>query len=169
MEFFSQLGSLDASKLPRYLQIIFTEIKPILERIDPDKISDTSKIVMVPQKKNFSLLIDIGTKEDDIEGINVIGKKSQFILSCGGAERIYNSKPDHNDQSFIELVKKTIEAYLQGITIIDSMNKKGRRIKRDYYFGIDTEKDESKKIGTWNDRYFSKVYSTNKVTYKFLK
>jgi hypothetical protein len=169
MEFFSQLKSLDTSNLPEYLKILFNEIKPILESIDPDKISGKSKVEIVKKKNDWGVVVEIEPKDERIQGLLLNGFESDLELDYAGTEQLTDMRPTSDNKIIINEVKTKVEAYLEGITVVNSSNKKGKLVKTEYYFGIDTEKDKSKKIGTWYHKFFNKVVSVNKITYKFLK
>ncbi len=67
--------SLDTSNLPEYLKILLGEIKPILERIDPDKIGDKSKVEIVTNKKESYLVIEVESKDERIPGLQLYGEQ----------------------------------------------------------------------------------------------
>lgn len=162
----------DVNKLCPYTQRLFKELQPILENLDPAKLSEESKIEITSIKKDWSLYILIEPKDKNVSGLDIYASKSQCILGYADAEQIechWNPAPDA-DYLIKEIVDHTSK-YLNGVTIIEYYNKKGKLFMKRYYYGIDTENDKDKLLGTsrYFSGFFSKSHSTKRITYKFTK
>ena len=160
------------SKLCPYAQKLFEELRPLIENLDPLKISDGSKIEISPLKDDWSLYILIEPKDKNISALDIYASKSQCILGYAEAEQIECHKDPASDaDSLIKEVVNHTTKYLNGVTVIEYYNKKNKLFMKKYYYGIDTENESDKLIGTW--RYFlwffSKVYATKKISFKFTK
>lgn len=162
----------DIIKLCPYVQELFKKLIPIIESIDESKISEESKIEIIASKKDYSLNIWIEPGDKNIPGINLYASKSQCILGMAGSEQIEcHSCPEAEATYLIKNIIQNISDYLNGITIIENYNNKGRLISKTYLYGIDRENDRRKRIGLLKYLFtlFPKMGLTKKITYRFLK
>jgi hypothetical protein len=160
------------NKLCPYAQRLLEELRPLIENLDPLKISDGSKIEIVPLKNDWSLHIFIEPKDKNISALDVYASKSQCILGYAESEQIEDhTDPASDADSLIKQVVDYTAKYLNGVTVIEYYNRKNKLFMKKYYYGIDTENDAGKLIGTGRNFlwFFSKVHVTKKHSYKFAK
>jgi len=159
-------------KLCPYAQRLIEELRPLIENLDPLKISDGSKIEISPLKGDWSLYILIEPKNNNISALDIYASKSQCILGYAESDQIEcHTDPASDADSLIkEIVDHTIK-YLNGVTVIEYYNRKNKLFMKKYYYGIDTENHGNKLIGTWRKSFwfFSKVHITKKNSYRFTK
>jgi hypothetical protein len=157
----------DINNLCPYAQRLFKELKPILGNIDPMKISEESKIEISPIKKDWLLHISIEPKDRNVPGLHIEASKSEFILTYAGGCQLEDHSNPASDADY--LIKESVDntaRYLNGVTIVQYYNRKGKSFMKKYYYGINTENDKDKLIGT-DLSFFSKAHSTKRITYKF--
>ena len=159
------------SKLCPYAQRLFEELRPLLENLDSLKIGDGSKIEISPLKDEWSLHIWIEPVNNIISGLDIYASKSQCILGYAESEQIECHTDPASDADLLKQVVDHTNKYLNGLTVIEYYNRKNKLFMKKYYYGIDTENDRSKLIGTWGNiwRFFSRGHTTKKNTYKFTK
>jgi len=172
MRLIDAVDQASVNKLCPYVQRLFQELRPLIENLDPSKIGDESKIEISPLKNDWSLNILIKPKEKNISALDIYASKAQCILGYAEAEQIECHKdPASNADSLIKAVVSHTATYLNGVTVVEYYNKKNNLFMKRYYYGIDTENESDKLIGTWSNflRFFSKVHATKKSSYKFTK
>ena len=159
------------SKLCPYAQRLIEELRPLIENLDPSKIGDGSKVEISPLKDDWSLHISIEPINNSISGLDIYASKSQCILGYAESEQIECHRDPASDADLIKQVVDHTNKYLNGVTVIEYYNRKNKLFMKKYYYGIDTENDRSKLIGTGGNIwwFFSRVHATKKNTYKFTK
>jgi hypothetical protein len=166
------IGEESISKLSPFAQRLIQELRPLIESLDPSKIGNGSKIEISPLKDDWSLNILIEPKDSKISPLDIYASKSQCILGYAESEQIEcHTDPASDSDSLIRQVVNHTAKYLNGVTVIGYYNRKNKLFMKKYYYGIDTENDGGKLIGTWRNVlwFFSKVHATKKNTYKFTK
>lgn len=157
-------------KLCPYAQRLLEELRPLIKNLDPLKIGDGSKIDISPLKNDWSLHILIEPKDKNISALDIYASKSQCILGYAEAEQIEcHTDPAADADSLIKEIVDHTTKYLNGVTVVQYYNRKNKLFIKKYYYGIDTENDGDKLIGTWRYflSFFSKVHTAKKISYKF--
>jgi hypothetical protein len=158
--------------LSPYAKSMYSGLKPILEKFDPNKLDVQSKIEILKQAEEGTLHIDLVPLNKDVFGLNLYASASQCILGyCYSEQLECHTNPEENADYLKTEIISAFEKYLQGVTVIHHYNQSGKIFKSLNYWGLDTENQEHKFIGTNALLFagFSKTARIKKITYHFNK
>ena len=162
----------DLKILSPYAKGIYNGLKPILEKFDLNKLDAESKVEILKEDGKGTLHIDLIPLKKDVFSINLYASASQCILGYCNAEQLECHTHTEENAEFLKTeILQAFEKYLQGVTVIHHYNQGGKVIKSLNYWGLDTEDQEDKFIGTNALLFsgFSKTYRKRKITYHFSK
>lgn len=172
MKWIKDLGKDDMQLLSPYVKSIYKDLKPIMEKFDLNKLDDRSKIEILRQDDTGALHIDLIPLNKDVFGLNLYASASQCILGyCYSEQLECHGNPQERVDFFKKEILSAFEKYLQGVTVIHHYNQRGKIFKSLHYWGIHSENQQEKFIGT-NALLFSGFSKTNrikKITYHFNK
>ncbi len=159
------------NKLSPYRKRLFHELRPLLEKIVPNKITPESSIDIKQSKKDWILSVTLIPVNKNIPSLDLFASKNQCILYFVEHEDIEcHRNPEADADYLVKEVISRMQKYLMGITIIEHYDKKNKLLRKEFYFGIDTEGIKEKRIGicSYSFTFFRKVYSKKKATYSFV-
>jgi hypothetical protein len=114
--------------------------------------------------------LEIVSTDTNIPSLYLVASNQECILAFAEGEQIEcHGKPERDD-ALVDIVVKTTERFLEGITVLESYNRQEKLIRKEFFFGIDTESDAKCRMGiSWYFLIFpKKVCSMRKRTFKFL-
>jgi hypothetical protein len=171
MDLVAQAKQIDKSQLCPYVRQLLEGLMPILAELDPAKVSESSRIEVI-QDKRRPLVIRIEPSDNFGQDLYISASEGQFMLGLAGGDYYEchgGAAASMNDS--VDEVLSMCSRYLQGVTIVDEYSRRGRRLRTKWYWGIDTENDETRKIATGSSflGLFFSAHSTRKRTCRFLK
>ncbi len=172
MKWIKDMSNDDVKILRPYIKNIYNGLKPILEKFDVNKLDDRSKIEILKQDDEGSLHIDLIPQNKDVFGLNLHASASQCILGyCYSEQLECHSNPEKSADFIKAEILSAFEKYLDGVTVIQHYNQRGKLFKSLNYWGIDTENQSDKFIGTNALLFagFSNTARIKKITYHFNK
>lgn len=157
--------------LSPYAQRLVEGLLPLLERIDSEKIDAKSAFEITRGRDGWVLHIFINSIDPDIPFLDLFASKGQCILGFAESEQIESHSAPDKDKDLVAQVLEAIAAYLNGITILEHYNKNNRVVKKEYFFGMDSESQRERQIGTSYHPFVfpKKVASVEKKVFKFFK
>jgi hypothetical protein len=163
----------ELNKLAPYAKKLFEEVRPLLDRIQQDKIDkDNSKIEVKQSQKNWVLNILIKAKDERVPPLELNASKDELSLWFGDTEIVEcYGNPEKDYKTSISGFIDDIRDYLTGITIVEYYDKKNRLFKKRLYAGINTDNIKEKQIGPttiYGFVFFRKTNSVKKITYSFI-
>ena len=157
--------------LPLYAKKMFEELKPVLEKVNEDKIdTDKSKIIIEENNKSWILNITIISKDKRIPMLDLFASKNQCILGLAEHEEIEcHTNPEKAANLIKEIISST-KKYLSGITILEHYDKNNKVFRKTFYYGVDTEGMKENRIGCslYGFHFFTRSNRTEKITYSFI-
>ena len=172
MKWIKDLSMDDLEILCPYAKSIYNSLKPILEKFDLNKLDEESKIEILKEDGKGTLHIDLVPLNKDIFCLNLYASASQCILGFCYLEQLEcHTSPEECADYLKTEILSAFEKYLNGVTVIHHYNKRGKIIKSMNYWGLDTENQEDKFIGTNALLFsgFSKTDRIKKISYHFNK
>lgn len=160
------------NKLSPYRKKLLQELRPLLEKIEPNKIAPESGIDIKQTKKDWVLSVTVVPLNRHIPSLDIRASKNQCVLYFMEHEDIEcHRNPESDADYLIKEIVARVQKYLKGITIIEYYDRKNKLLRKEFYFGIDTEEIKEERIGVsiYGFTLFRKVYSKKKITYSFMK
>jgi hypothetical protein len=162
----------DVSKLPAYVIKLFEALKPVLEKIDPDKIDkEESYIKIEPDGKQYRLTIVIDPKDKRVSQFDISACKGYFILGLAESEYMEDhSSPEKEAEELIKQVVSVVDRYISGITVVEHYDKRNIEFKKEYYWGVDSQPKKENLIGRSFSftAFLKKSCRVEVITYSFV-
>ncbi len=157
--------------LSAYRLNLLNQLRPTLERLDVAKLDDKSTIEISEENGDWVLRLAIISTDVSIPPLFLIASNQQCNLGFADGEQIECHNNPEGDRALVDMVVKLTERYLDGITVLEYYNRYEKLVRKECYFGIDTETDKKCGIGvsSYPLVFPKKVYSTRKRTFRFLE
>jgi len=166
----SKLTPNDMQHLSSYQRVLLERICPLLDRIHPAKVGEGSLAGITRRGDDWIIHIIIASRNKFIPGLELFAAPDQCNLSFAESEIIECHRNPEKAKELVDEVYAATERYLSGTTVLSSYNENGQLIRRDYFYGIDTENDPEYRIGTsrWLLVFPQRVHHTEKHSFSFL-
>lgn len=172
MYLLDSVRSEDLNKLPSYAIKLYEALKPVLEKIEPNKINkEKSCIKIMPDGKQYFLMIVIAPIDKRVSQFDIFASKGQFILGLAESEYIEDQcNPGKDPEGVIKQAVSLVDRYINGITVLVHYDKRNIGFKKEYYWGIDTKPKKENLIGTSFGiiAFFKKSCRVEIITYSFV-
>ena len=159
--------------LSPYRRSLLEALRPVLEKVDLEKLDTESKVEIRKEKDDWTLQVKIIPADSYIPPLSLFASRHRCSLVFAEAEQIEcNIDPEGVwDEHLVGMILEAAEKYLNGTTILEHYNKNGKLIKKEYFFGITSEPHKDCRIGTsiYPFVFPRKVSSIKKRTFRFLR
>jgi hypothetical protein len=159
------------AELNTYQQQLVERLAPVLDRIDDARVSASSGLAARKAGKKWELLLTVEARATGVPALMLAARPDQCILGFANSEILECHHDPGTDPGPVDEVVTLIERYLSGITVIESYNSRGRIVRTDYFYGLDSELAATSKIGS-DSRLLvfpRRVARTVKRTFRFLR
>lgn len=169
MNFFEQLKKIDLNKLHPLQKEIFIKLKPLLEKILPNKLDLEKSIIKVYEGELGTVFtIEIYPIENKLPSIIISFEHEDLYYAFADYHIHYHkfySMSDKFKQTIINEIINEIEKYLNGVYVESYYDSKKAIAKEKFYFSKDKKCFLQKSYGFFN--FFKKVVKIEKQSFTF--
>ncbi len=143
------------SELNNFVFDLISSLSSLINNLNLEKLDNASKFeITIKDNVKNNLYIDIIPLENKEFGLFLYASGSHFSLGYAESEIMECYSGIEKDySSIIAEIKARMYRYLSGYKVIEYLNRKNKRIKREYFFSNDKSEEKDEKIGT--SKYFS--------------
>jgi hypothetical protein len=157
-------------RLTSYQQELVDRLQPLVARLDAAKVTAESGLRIEKQGKSWDVRLLVEARDERIPGLKLTAAQSYCVLGFAQSEQVECHSDPGSRRWVVENVVELTERYLSGVTLVQNLDKRGRVIRIDYFYGVQVEGASASPIGT--SRYpflFRRVHHTETLSFRFLK
>ena len=171
MFLFDKVRQEDVDKLPADLKELFLQLKALLEKVLIGKLDTEKSSVEIKRfRKDLGFSINVQPKDNLVPSLKIdTYEQYSNIYVLDSHESDYERNPK-KDKDFIKDTLTGVQHYFNGVTIVLHYGKRGNLIKKIGYWGLNTETDKHKRMGTivYGFLPFRRVNTIKKITCRLL-
>jgi hypothetical protein len=153
-----------------WVERLAERLRPILARLDREVVTPESGLRLAPEGEGDAIEVTVEARGGTVPGLHLRADAGGCTLAFADAEILEcHSDPGRAPGLADEVVALT-ERYLSGVAVVDHLNSRGRPVRTEYFYGVDTDADPGSKIGTsrWGLVFPWRIERTEARTLRFL-
>ncbi len=161
----------DDAKLTRYQLELLERLRPILEGLDRRRVTDDSGLRIAETGESRTVEVRVEARDGQVPGLHLLATADQCLLSFADSEVLECHRDPGGDERLVSEVVRLAARYLSGTTVVEHLNARGKVVRVEHFYGIDSEAEPGCRIGTSSFplSWPREVERTAKRTYRFLR
>ncbi len=151
-------------------QELLDRLRPLVARLDPSKVTGNSGLTTERSGKAWVVRLVVDALDDRIPGLDLFAAQEQCILAFAASEQLECHADPSSDSRIVDEVVGLTERYLSGITLTRHLDKRGRVVRLDCSYGVQSAGVARQRLGTSGSWHvFRTVDHSETLTYRFLR